>query len=257
MNFSKRLLVILIGAWLPIALISAWWVSSADSENPYFPPLSIIWDRFIELWVSDQFMINVVPSLRNLAVGFGLACFIGIIGGSLLGGSKSLGRYFEPFIDFQRSIPAVATVPIFIVIFGLDAEMRIAAITFAASMPILIATIQGVRATDTTVIETATVFRLSRSQILWRVRLPAAMPLIFSGLQVGLQIAFVVTIASEYLGAGFGIGAFTLIAADSFLILDAWTGVILMGLLGYAINIIFDVVERFSLRWYIGQKKLA
>lgn len=257
MNFSKRLLVILIGAWLPIALVSAWWVSSADSENPYFPPLSMIWDRFIELWASDQFMINVVPSLRNLAAGFALACFIGIIGGSLLGGSKSLGRYFEPFIDFQRSIPAVATVPIFIVIFGLDAEMRIAAITFAASMPILIATIQGIRATDTTVIETATVFRLSRSQILWRVRLPAAMPLIFSGLQVGLQIAFVVTIASEYLGAGFGIGAFTLIATDSFLILDAWTGVILMGLLGYAINIIFDVVERISLRWYIGQKKLA
>lgn len=257
MTISKRLLAILIGAWLPIALVSVWWVSSANSENPYFPPLSVIWDRFIELWFSDQFVINVVPSLRNLAVGFAIACVVGIVGGAILGGSKSLSRYFEPLIDFQRSIPAVATVPIFIVIFGLDAEMRIASIAFAASMPILIATIQGVRSTDTTVIETATVFRLSRSQILWRVRLPGAMPLIFSGLQVGLQIAFVVTIASEYLGAGFGIGAFTLIAADSFLILDAWTGVILMGLLGYAINIVFDIVERISLRWYIGQKKLA
>lgn len=257
MRITHRLLAILIGAWLPIALVAWWWTASADSTDPYFPPLSAIWARFTELWFSDQFTINVVPSLRNLAIGYFLGVLIGIVGGALLGGSRTAAAYVEPFIDFQRSIPAVATVPIFIIIFGLDFEMRIAAITFAATLPIMIATIQGVRATDITQIETARVFRLTNSQILWKVRLPAAMPLIFSGLQVGLQIAFVVTIASEYLGAGFGIGAFTLIAADSFLILDAWTGVILMGLLGYAINIIFDGAERISLRWYYGQRKLA
>jgi ABC-type nitrate/sulfonate/bicarbonate transport system permease component len=87
--------------------------------------------------------------------------------------------------------------------------------------------------------------------------MPAGLPMIFSGLQLGLQVAFIVTIASEYLGAGFGMGAFTLIAADSFMILDAWTGVILMGLLGYGINLIFDVVQRIMLSWYVGQKKLA
>lgn len=257
MRITGRLLALLIGAWLPIALVAWWWTASADSTNPYFPPLTTIWDRFIELWFSDQFVINVVPSLRNLAIGYALGCLIGIVGGALVGSSPKATAYLEPFIDFQRSIPAVATVPVFIVLFGLDFEMRIAAITFAATMPILISTIQGVRDTNLVQLETAQVFHLTRSQILWRVRLPAAMPLVFSGLQLGLQIAFVVTIASEYLGAGFGIGAFTLIAADSFLILDAWTGVILMGLLGYLINIIFDVVERISLRWYIGQKKLS
>jgi ABC-type nitrate/sulfonate/bicarbonate transport system permease component len=93
--------------------------------------------------------------------------------------------------------------------------------------------------------------------MMWKVRVPNASPIIWSGLQVSLQIAFVVTIASEILGSGFGIGAFTVIASDSFLILDAWTGVVLMGLLGFAINVIFDLFERWSLRWYIGQKKLA
>ena len=83
------------------------------------------------------------------------------------------------------------------------------------------------------------------------------MPTVFSGLQVGFQIAFVVTIASEVLGSGFGLGAFTLIATDSFLIVDAWTGVVLLGILGYLLNIVFDLVERLSLRWYYGQKKLS
>ena len=83
------------------------------------------------------------------------------------------------------------------------------------------------------------------------------MPTVFAGLQVGFQIAFVVTIASEVLGSGFGLGAFTLIATDSFLIVDAWTGVILLGILGYLLNLVFDLVERISLRWYYGQKKLS
>lgn len=113
------------------------------------------------------------------------------------------------------------------------------------------------RSADIVQVETARAFHLSKAQQLWRVRLPGAMPLIFSGLQLGLQIAFIVTIASEFLGSGFGIGSFTLVATESFLILDAWTGVILMGLLGYVINIVFDIVERSSLRWYYGQKRIG
>jgi len=257
MRAGRRLLNILIGAWLPVLLIYLWWTASAGSTNPYFPPLSEIWTRFQELWVFDQVPIHVVPSLQNFAMGYAIAVVVGVGVGALLGASRSTYRYVEPVVDFARSIPAVATVPVFIAIFGLETSMRVAAIAFGATWPILLATIQGIRSTDATLTDTATVFRLTSTQVLWRVRMPAAMPIIFSGLQLGLQIAFVVTIASEFLGAGFGIGAFTQIATDSFLILDAWTGVILMGLLGYLINIIFDIVERLSLRWYYGQKKLA
>lgn len=253
----RRALLVLIAAWIPVTIFIAWWTLSAESTNPYFPPLSLIVQRFTELWFSNEFIVTVLPSLRNFFIGYLLACTIGIVLGTLIGGSRTGIKYAEPIIDFIRSIPAVATVPIFIIIFGLDIAMRVASITVAASMPILIATIQGVRSADVVQLETARVFHLSRAQQLWRVRLPGAMPIIFSGLQLGLQIAFIVTIASEFLGSGFGIGSFTLIATESFLILDAWTGVILMGLLGYLINIVFDLVERYYLRWYYGQKKIA
>ena len=257
MRIGHRLLAVLIGAWLPVLLVYLWWSASAESTNPYFPPLSRIWSRFLELWVFAEWPTHVLPSLRNLALGYAIAVVLGLVLGGLVGASRGAGRYVEPLIDFFRSIPAVATVPISIIVFGLDASMRVAAISVGALWPILLATMQGVRATDPTLMDTVRVFGVSRTATLWRVQVPGAAPLIFSGLQIGLQIAFVVTIASEFLGSGFGIGAFTLIATDSFLILDAWTGVILMGLLGYAINIIFDGVERVSLRWYYGQKKLA
>lgn len=257
MRVYSKLLIVLSGAWLPVALIVVWLNVSANSTNPFFPPLSVIWEQFTTIWFSDEFMINAVPSLRNLAFGYSIAVVAGITLGAYVGASRSLGAYIEPVADFVRSIPPVATVPIFIVIFGLGMQMRIAAISVSALFPILLATIQAVRSTDRVLIDTSQTMRLTQTQVLWRVRIPAGLPMIFSGLQVGLQVAFIVTIASEYLGAGFGMGAFTLIAADSFMILDAWTGVILMGLLGYAINLVFDLVQRIMLSWYVGQKKLA
>ena len=254
---GRRIGLILTAAWLPVLLIVWWWVASADSQDPFFPPLSQIWDQFQLNWVFAQVPVHVVPSLRNLFSGLILGTAIGLIGGAYLGVSRTAARYVEPVIDFLRSIPPVATVPVFILIFGLDASMRVAAITFSAMFPVLLATIQGVRSTDATLMDTAKVFHLTPSQVLWRVRMPSAGPTIFAGLQLALQVAFVVTIASELLGSGFGLGAFTLIATQSFMILDAWTGVILLGLLGYVLNLGFDGIERVVLRWYYSQKKIA
>ncbi len=253
----RWLVAILIAGWLPVLLITLWWNASATSENPFFPPLSQIWEQFKLNWIFLNVPTHLVPSLQNLFTGLAIAIVVGIGLGSLIGASRTASTYIEPIVDFFRSIPPVALVPIFILLLGLDSSMRIASIAFATTFPILIATIEGVRNTNLVLLETASVFRLSPAQTLWRVRLPSAMPIVFGGLQIGLQIAFIVTIASEYLGSGFGLGAFTLIATDSFMILDAWTGVILLGLLGYVLSLAFDGVERVSLRWYYGQKKIA
>lgn len=256
-RISRWVLAVLVAGWLPVLLITWWWNASADSEDPFFPPLSQIWEQFKLNWIFLNVPVHLVPSLQNLFLGFAIAVVAGIGLGALIGASGTASRYVEPVIDFFRSIPPVALVPVFILLLGLDSAMRVASIAFATTFPILIATIEGIRNTNVVLLDTASVFRLSPAQMLWRVRLPNAMPVIFGGLQVGLQIAFIVTIASEYLGSGFGLGAFTLIATDSFMILDAWTGVLLLGLLGYALSLVFDIVERISLRWYYGQKQIA
>jgi ABC-type nitrate/sulfonate/bicarbonate transport system permease component len=243
--------------WLPIALVITWYFASANSEDPFLPPLQVIWDDFVALWIFQNVPIHVVPSLTNLFTGLFIGVSIGLLTGVFIGTSARIAKYVEPTVDFIRSIPPVATVPVFIMIFGLESQMRIAAIAFSAIFPTMLAVIQGMHSNNKTMIDTAKVFRLSKFQTLFMVRVPAASPIIFSGIQVSLQVAFVVTIASELLGSGFGIGAFTLIATDMFMIVDAWTGVILMGILGFAINYIFDLVERRVLRWYLMSKKLA
>jgi ABC-type nitrate/sulfonate/bicarbonate transport system permease component len=253
---KKYLIQVIQSLWLPLVLVGAWWFLSSNSEDPFFPPLAVIWDQFVLLWIFDNVPIHVVPSLINLFSGFFIGITIGLIGGVAIGTNQGLARYVEPAVDFIRAIPPVATVPIFIMIFGLSYEMRIAAIAFSSIFPTMLAVIQGMHSNNPTLLDTSRVFRLSTVQTLAQVRVPAAGPIIFSGIQVSLQVAFVVTIASELLGSGFGIGAFTLIATDSFMIIDAWTGVILMGILGFLVNVLFNIVERRVLRWYLVSKKL-
>lgn len=239
----------------PTLLLAAWWTVSADSSSTFFPPLEQILTRFQQLWLFDHFLTDVVPSLANLAGGLALASIVGVGLGFILALIRPVRWLLEPIIHFVRSIPPVALVPIFITMIGFGNDMRITSIALAATFPTLIATMDGIRSVDGTLKDVSVVYRLTRTEKFTQVYLPAAAPQIFSGLQVSLQVAFIVMIASEMLGAATGIGALTLTAQQSFMIADMWAGVLLLGVLGFVINKIFDLVKARILAWYFGAKE--
>lgn len=239
----------------PVFLLAAWWAASANSSSTFFPPLEMILTRFQQLWLFDRFPTDVVPSLANLAAGYALAAVVGIGLGFILAMVRLLRWLLEPIIHFVRSIPPVALVPIFITMIGFGNDMRITSIALAATFPTLIATMDGIRSVDRTLKDVSVVYRLTRIEKFTQVYLPAAAPQIFAGLQVSLQVAFIVMIASEMLGASTGIGALTLTAQQSFMIADMWAGVLLLGVLGFVINKVFDLVKARVLAWYFGAKE--
>lgn len=242
---------------VPIVLIAVWWFASADSTNPFFPPLATIVTRFQELWIFAHLVTDILPSLGNLLAGFVIGGIVGIILGVGLGMVRVLSDLFAPVLNFWRSIPPVALVPIFVALMGFGNEVRIITITIAALFPTLISTIDGMRALDPQLRDVARVYRLSWSERLFSVYLPAASPRIASGLQVSLQVAFIVMIASEMLGATYGIGALTLLAQQTFAISDMWAGIILLGILGYAVNLLFNVLRDRVLRWYVRSQQIG
>lgn len=83
-----RIRSIAVEAWLPVLLVGLWWFVSSSSSSFYFPPLREIMTRFADLWFSDQFVVHVVPSLRNFGIGFLLGVTIGILCGLALGSSR-------------------------------------------------------------------------------------------------------------------------------------------------------------------------
>ncbi|MCD4851834.1 ABC transporter permease [Arthrobacter sp. AK01] len=247
----------LIGAGAPVLLLTAWWLLSENSTDPFFPPLRTILVRFQELWLFEHFQSDVLLSLGNLFVGFAIAAVAGVGIGFATALVPTVRWMVDPLIHFLRGIPPVALVPIFISLIGFGPEMRVASIALAALFPTMIATVDGIRSVSNDLMDVARVYRLSRKERLLNVLLPAATPQIFSGLQVSLQVAFIVMIASEMLGSSQGIGAMTLLAQQSFMTADMWAGILLLGVIGFLVNVLFGLLKHRVLSWYIGSRRMA
>ncbi|WP_224164640.1 ABC transporter permease [Arthrobacter sp. StoSoilA2] len=247
----------LIGAGAPVLLLVAWWFLSESSLDPFFPPLRTIVGRFQELWLFEHFQSDVLLSLGNLFLGFAIAAFAGIAIGFVTALVPPVRWMVDPLIHFLRGIPPVALVPIFISLIGFGTQMRVTSIALAALFPTMIATVDGIRGVGNDLMDVARVYRLNRKERVLNVLLPAAAPQIFSGLQVSLQVAFIVMIASEMLGSSQGIGAMTLLAQQSFMTADMWAGILLLGVIGFLVNVLFSLLRRKVLSWYIGSRRMA
>ena len=251
----RRLASLCVELWLPLLLVVAAWFASARSTSIYFPPLAVILATFERLWLFDQVASDVLPSLQNLAIGLGIATFAGITLGLLLGLLPRLHDALSPLLELLRAVPGVALLPLLLLLLGIGPLMRISVIAYATTWPILLNTIDGVRSVDPVVLDVARSYRLSRWQKMWRVILPAASPQIITGMRISLSLGVTVIFFSELVGSANGIGHRMLEYQRSFAIPEMWSGIILMGLLGYLLNIGFRGFEHIALRWHRGMQR--
>lgn len=235
---------------LPAAILIAWWFVSANSTSPFFPPLQEILATFMDTWLSTRVGSDIVPSLVRMFLGFAIAVVVGVGLGALLGRLRIVAYALNPILQFCRSLPATALIPVAVVLFGIGDTPKIVLIAFVSSFPILLNTIDGVRNIDPVLEDVCHSFRLTKMQRFRWVQLHAASPQVISGMRVALSLAFVVMVSAEMLGATNGIGYVTLLAQQGFQIPLMWSGLILLGLLGVVINGVFILVERGVLHWY-------
>lgn len=242
------------GQWAVFAgCLVVWQLVTLAAQSPYFPtPLrisTVAWQQWFsagagQLFLTPAAYADILPSLGRLLLGWLSAALIGISAGMLLGRSRTALAYCGPLLAFARSIPPPALVPVFLVLFQLGLRMQLATIIFGALWPILLNTAEGARAVDQTKTDTARAFRIPRAPWLWHVVLPAALPKIFAGLRVSLSLALTMMVISELTGATNGIGYTMTIARDEFRYTEVWTGIVLLGVLGYTLNAILLAVQR-------------
>ncbi|AJW40138.1 ABC transporter permease [Rhodococcus sp. 15-725-2-2b] len=245
-----RIRSIAVEAWLPVLLVGLWWFVSSSSSSFYFPPLREIMTRFADLWFSDQFAVHVVPSLRNFGIGFLLGVTIGILCGLALGSMPQTHRALSPTLEFIRATPVIALVPLTIVLLGTDVVQKVAIIAFACMWPTLLNTVDGVRAVDPLVRDVARSYRLGRWDSSMRVFLRSATPQIIAGMRTSVAVAVVAMVGSELFASSEGIGYFVLQSQRTYAMTDMWAGLIMLGLLGYGLNLLFALLERRTLRWH-------
>jgi sulfonate transport system permease protein len=233
---------------LPVILLGTWWFLSARSTSTYFPPLATILSEFRQVWLFSHFSSDVVPTLENLAAGLVVATVLGVGAGVALGSMPLIADASAPVLEFLRAMPIVALLPAGLLLLGIGPRFQIAVIAFSATWPILLNTVDGVRALDPVVRDVARSYQIPRRVRLFKITIPAASPNIIAGMRTSVSLAVSVVIFSELMGATNGIGYQILQAQYSFAVSDVWAGMVLLGILGYLINVLFRGVEHLVLR---------
>ncbi|TCO62761.1 ABC transporter permease [Actinocrispum wychmicini] len=238
-----------------VVLVALWQLATVNSASPFFPPPVDIAERAWQLWFStpfltENFWADVVPSMLRALAGWFAGAVVGVGIGLAAGQWSRAAGYLDPPVNFLRSLPKPAIVPVFLIVFGASDVMRVGLIAFGCVWPVLLNTMQGVRSVDPTYREAARAFHLPvRTQFL-RVIVPAAMPKIVAGMRVTLSLSLILMVLSEWLLAEHGLGYFLITSQRTFLVLDMWAAVVMLGVTGYLLNVLFLAVEKRVLAWH-------
>jgi ABC-type nitrate/sulfonate/bicarbonate transport system permease component len=235
---------------LPVVLFASWWFASADSTQFYQPPLRTILQFLPSTW--RDLLGQLVPSLGRLLAGYALALVVGVGIGVLIGSSRWLRALAEPVLEFLRAIPPPVLVPIIILMAGIGDLMKVLVVFSGCVWPVLLNTVEGVRATDDVLIDTCRSYRVRGGLRLRRLVLRSASPQIMTGARQALAIAIILMVISELFASTSGVGYQIIEYQRGFQIPEMWAGVFLLGLMGITLSLIFWLVERRVLAWYHG-----
>lgn len=248
----KKALDLFLPAFGVIGLIALWYLAVWNRiVDPVLLPSPA--DTFQAMYkglaggrLSFDFIKTVERTVLSTLIAAGVAIPLGIF----LGASERLYRSVEFVVDFFRSTPASAMFPLFLVLFGVGNETKIAVAAFGAALVILFNVAYGVMNARKTRLLAAKVMGASRLQVLTGVVLLESMPQTFIGLRNGVSLALVIVVVAEmFIGSTDGLGHRVFEAQQLFNMPDMYAAIFAAGALGYGLNLLFLLIERYFVHW--------
>jgi NitT/TauT family transport system permease protein len=196
---SVLFLICVIGLWE--ALIAAFHVSPI-----IFPPPSKIAVRFYELIATGQIWPHFGATLASILSGFGIGIVAGVVVGAMVSLLPLFERLIYPYLVALQSVPKIAIAPLFVLWFGYGIMSKVVITALVCFFPVLVAVIAGFQSTDRDQLEMMKSFGASRWQTLRRLRIPAALVVIFAGIEIAAVLAVIGAVVGEFVGAQRGLG---------------------------------------------------
>ncbi|KAA9161813.1 ABC transporter permease [Amycolatopsis acidicola] len=215
------------------------------------PPASTVLVRFAGLFGNADFITGAVSTLLSWAIALGLTVLIAVPLGVLLGSVRWLRLSISPIVEFLRPLPAVALIPLVILLLGSDAQTKITLAVFASVWPVLFNTIYAMGEIDRQILDTARVYRTPPLRQLFTVLLPSIAPFTMTGVRLSASISLIVLVTTEYLTLGtVGIGQFVYFSGTTSGRMDmVLAATVFIGLAGYLVNSGLLGVQRRWLGW--------
>ena len=253
MNLARRAAYAVI---LPLLLVALWWVLTIDSQNFFVPQPAPLATTFADTWFGERFTTDVVPSLLRFTVGVSAAIVLGIGLGLVVGTLGWVRRLTEPLLEFFRAVPPPVLVPVLMVILGVSDSMKVAVIVSGSIWPVLLNTVEGVRSVDSVLSDTCRSYRIEGANRFRFLVLRSASPQIMAGIRQALSVGLILMVISEMFASSSGLG-FTIVQFQrSFAVDEMWSGIVVLGLIGVLLSVLFQLAERRVLSWYYAQREV-
>lgn len=213
------------------------------------PPLSDVLVALTDPVALPRYLSNAGTTLTEVGVGLAIGVVIGLVGGVALAQFPTAYGIVFPYIVAIESVPKVAVAPLFIIWFGFDLPSKIVVVVLLAFFPVLVNTIHGIRGVDRDQIELFAANGATPNQIRLKLLLPAALPSIFSGLELAVANAMIGAIVAEFVGAQHGLGVLILQAQGGLQTAAVFALLIILSALGIILNTAVRVLRHRVVFW--------
>ncbi|WP_395103442.1 ABC transporter permease [Actinomadura sp. SCN-SB] len=245
-------------AWRPIGLLlaclAAWWaVTATGLIEPYLVPspgttLRVMADKSSYIWHHSW-----VTTYETL-LGFAIATVIGIAAAVVMVYSTTIERTLYPILLFAQVIPKIAIAPLFVVWLGFGIAPKIVVAVLIAFFPVVISMVTGLKAVDPEMIELSATMGAGPLQTFTKIRFPASLPYLFSGLKVAVTLAVTGAVVGEFVGANEGLGYVILQANGNLDTPMLFAGLLVMSLIGVVLFVLVELAEHLLLPWHASRR---
>jgi len=236
-----------------IALFVVVWqmVPSVGLVDPqYVPAAATVFGRLGELLGRPDFWVSVGQTLAGWFLGLTIATIAGAALGACVGLVPFLRRATHTTIEFLRPIPSVALIPLAVLMYGLDLEAALVIIVYATFWPVFIQVIYGVADVDPVARDTARAFGLNGPSRLVSLILPTALPYLMTGIRLSASVALILAVTAEMVIGNPGLGRLIGLSQSAGDAASLFALVVVTGMLGLILNLLFRLIERRSLAWH-------
>jgi NitT/TauT family transport system permease protein len=232
-----------------LGLLAVWQLGSLALDNDSFPT-AIQAIRAIPAILGDQeAWINILASLRRMALGFSAAIVFSIPLGLLMGRSRAVASLFNPLLMVIYPVPKAALMPIIMLWLGIGDLAKTLVIFLGVSLPVIYHSFEGAKAVEEKMLWSGAAMGLSAAQRMLRIVLPAALPEILTGCRTGLVLALITMVTSEMIARQSGAGNILFNALDMGQYDTVFAMIIIIGAMGIGLDAAFERLRAHLVRW--------
>lgn len=232
-----------------LGLLAIWQVAALILDTDSFPTALQAIRAIPSILGDKESLINILASLRRMAIGFGVAILVSIPLGLMMGRSRIVAAFFNPLLMVTYPVPKAALMPIIMLWLGVGDVAKMLVIFLGVSLPVIFHSFQGARAVEEKMLWSGAAMGLSAAQRMVRIVLPAALPEILAGCRTGLVLALITMITSEMIARQSGAGNILFNALDMGQYDTVFAMIIIVGAMGIGFDAAFERLRSRLVRW--------